>query len=362
MEFDNKLRKICEAFRIEGEYLRYEHIKVGNVNQTYKVTYRTPEGNIKQYIVQRVNTYAFRQPEQLMHNADLITEYIRARKHGQIALHYHHTQDRKTYVYDEENGFWRLCNFIPSTTYNENADDAVLRSTGEAFGEFQMMLSEFPVADLYETIPDFHNTPKRLETLFADAAQDPVGRAEEVREELAYIASVREEAERLTRLYEQGKLPLRVTHNDTKINNVLFDIDTHQALVIVDLDTVMPGLVGHDFGDGVRFAANYVAEDGRDCEKAGCDLDKFRQFTEGFLSQTAGMLTEEEKNSLALSVFAITIELASRFLDDYLMGDLYFNTRYPEHNLVRARCQLALAKDVHRKLPQMQAIVDACCV
>ena len=337
MEMDKKLEEIGRAFRIEGDYLGYEKIKVGNVNQTYKVTYRQPDGSPKHYIVQRVNTYAFRRPEELMHNADLITEHIRAKKQEGVALHFHHTRERKTYVYDEEGGFWRLTNYIPSVTYSESKNVEVLRRTGEAFGAFQRKLADFPVTGLYETIPNFHNTPKRLETLFADAERDPLGRAAEVREELAYIASVRGEAETLTRLYEAGKLPLRVTHNDTKINNVLFNKDTDEALVIVDLDTVMPGLVGHDFGDGVRFAANRVAEDCPHAEEAECDPERFRAFTEGFLSQTADLLTEAERGTLALSVFDITVELASRFLDDYIVGDKYFNIDYPTKNLVSAR-------------------------
>ena len=361
MEMDKKLEEIGRAFRIEGDYLGYEKIKVGNVNQTYKVTYRWGDGSLKSYIVQRVNTYAFRRPEELMHNADLITEHIRAKKQEGVALHFHHTRERKTYVYDEEGGFWRLTNYIPSVTYSESKNVEVLRRTGEAFGAFQRKLADFPVTGLYETIPNFHNTPKRLETLFADAERDPLGRAAEVREELAYIASVRGEAETLTRLYEAGKLPLRVTHNDTKINNVLFNKDTDEALVIVDLDTVMPGLVGHDFGDGVRFAANRVAEDCPHAEEAECDPERFRAFTEGFLSQTADLLTEAERGTLALSVFDITVELASRFLDDYIVGDKYFNIDYPTHNLVRARCQIALAKDVHQKLPEMQAFIAGCC-
>lgn len=360
MEIDEKLEKIGRAFRIAGDYVGCEKIKIGNVNRTYKVTYRRPDGSLKNYIVQRVNTYAFREPEKLMHNADLITEHIRARKREGTTLHFHHTTDRKTYVYDEEHGFWRLCNYIPSVTYSGSADTAILRRTGEAFGEFQRQLADFPAADLYETIPNFHNTPKRLETLFADAERDPLGRAAEAREELAYIASVQEEAETLTRLYEAGKLPLRVAHNDTKINNVLFDRETGRAIVIVDLDTVMPGLMGCDFGDGVRFAANRVEEDCPDAERAGCDLERFRAFAEGFLSQTADMLTELERQTLALSVFAITVELAGRFLDDYLVGDAYFNIGYPTHNLVRCRCQLALARDVHRKLGEMQAFIDTC--
>ena len=361
MEMDEKLEKIGKAFRIEGDYLGYEKIKVGNVNQTYKVTYRQPDGSPKSYIVQRVNTYAFRQPEELMHNADLITEHIRSKKQEGVALHFHHTKERKTFVYDEEGGFWRLTNYIPSVTYSGSTDPDILRRTGEAFGAFQRKLADFPVTGLYETIPNFHNTPKRLETLFADAQQDPVGRVAEVREELAYSASVREEAEKLTRLYEAGELPLRVTHNDTKINNVLFNRDTDEALVIVDLDTVMPGLVGHDFGDGVRFAANRVAEDCPNAEEAECDMERFRAFTEGFLSQTGDLLTEMERKTLALSVFTITVELASRFLDDYIVGDKYFNIDYPTHNLVRARCQIALAKDVREKLSAMQAFIDGCC-
>jgi len=357
---DSKLRKICEAFRIQGTYLSYEQIKDGNVNKTYKVTFEKPEGGKKHYIVQQVNTYAFHEPERLMDNADLITEHIRAKKQGGTALHYHHTADRKTYVYDDDHGFWRLCNYIPSVTFNSSQDHEVLRRTGAAFGEFQRLLSDFRVTDLYETIPDFHNTPKRLQKLFEDAEKDPLGRVAEVREELAYIASVRQEAEQMTRMYESGRLPLRVTHNDTKINNVLFNAETQEAMVIVDLDTVMPGLVGNDFGDGVRFAANFVEEDCPDCSKAGCDLEQFRAFTEGFLSQTADMLTEAEKETLPLSVFTIAVELASRFLDDYILGDPYFNIHYPTHNLVRTRCQLALAQDIHEKLPQMREIVNDC--
>lgn len=360
MDLETKLQSICDSFRIKGDYTGYERIKDGNVNQTYKVFFRTPEGSPKAYIVQKVNTYAFHEPERLMHNADLITEYIRARKKGQTALHYHHTADRKTYVYDKEGGFWRLCNFISSQTFNSCGDKTILRETGAAFGEFQKLLSDFAVTDLYETIPNFHNTPKRLETLFEDAKKDPLGRAGEVQEELAYIASVREEAEKLTRLQEQGKLPLRVTHNDTKINNVLFDKDTNKAVAIIDLDTVMPGLVGHDFGDGIRFAANTVEEDCRDYQNARCDLERFQTFAEGFLAQTGDMLTQMERDTLALSAFAITVELASRFLDDYLIGDPYFNIDYPEHNLIRTRCQLALAKDIHSKLDRMQQIINTC--
>ena len=359
MDINTKLQQICRGFRIEGTYVTFEHIKVGNVNQTYKVTFLKPDGILKHYIVQKVNTYAFRRPKEVMHNIDLVTEHIRAKKPGEIALHFHHTEDRKTYIMDED-GFWRLCNYVQSDTYNDGSDPVVLQGAAQAFGEFQRLLHDFDASQLYETIYNFHNTPKRLETLFADAETDPMGRAAEVKEELDYIRSVSEDACRLSRMLEAGELPLRVTHNDTKINNVLFDHDTHRPLVIVDLDTVMPGLVAHDFGDAIRYAANFVAEDCPECEKAGCDLEVFRTFTQGFLKETAGMLTPAELDTLALSPFVLAVELASRFLDDYLLGDHYFTIRYPEYNLVRARCQIALAKDLWSKQEEMGRIVKEC--
>ena len=360
MEIQEKLQQICGCFKIYDPIVASEHIKVGNVNQTYKVTVRRPDGRRKSYIIQNVNTYAFKHPEQIMHNIDLVTEYIHQKKPGLAALHYHHTPDRKTYVIDES-GFWRLCNYFDSMTYdNVDADAAVLRRAGEAFGDFQLQLADFEPALLYETIPDFHNTVKRLDTLFADAERDPLGRGKEVGKELAYIASVREEACQLVRMQENGVLPVRVTHNDTKINNVLFDRVSGDALVVIDLDTVMPGLAAYDFGDAIRFAANRVAEDSPDWQRAGCDFDVFRTFTEGFLSKTADMLTPAEIGSLAISPFVMALEVASRFLDDYLVGDLYFKTDYPTHNLVRTRCQLALARDFYENRKTMDRIIRGC--
>lgn len=359
-----KLQEVAKAFRIEGTYLSYEDIKIGNVNQTYKITYlqstrQYPEGRPKSFIVQRVNTYAFRKPDQLMQNIDEVTEHIRARNPNKVAVHYHHLGNRSNY-YTDPDGVWRLCNYIDSVTHNEVSSPEVLRSAGEAFGDFQVSLSDFEVQRLYETIPDFHNTRKRLEALFKDAEKDIEGRACEVAQELEYIRSVANKACTLIDLQSKNELPIRVTHNDTKINNVLFDKKTDKPLVIIDLDTVMPGLVGYDFGDAVRFACNTVAEDSKEDNKASIDLTLFRAFTEGFLSKVKSSLTEREIETLALSVFTITIELASRFLDDYLNGDKYFNTSYSGHNLVRARCQLGFAKDVEKKLDVMDAIIKEC--
>ena len=257
---------------------------MGNVNKTYKVTYRREEGTLKSYIVQQVNTFVFRKPEQVMHNIDLVTEHIRAKSTEGIPLHFHHTADRKTYIYADD-AFWRLYNYIPSVTYNTCENTEVLQHAGEAFGRFQKNLADFNAEQLYETIPHFHNTPERLRTLFEDAEKDPLGLAGSVREELSYIRSVSSQACEMARMQRDGRLPIRVTHNDTKINNVLFDRNTNRALTIIDLDTVMPGLVGHDFGDAIRFGANYVAEDSREYEKAGCNMELFSAFTRGFLSR-----------------------------------------------------------------------------
>ena len=359
MDLYEKLHEVCEQFRIHDEFLGYDTIQMGNVNRTYKVNFRMPDGSDKSYLVQNVNTYAFRNPVALMDNIDRVTEHIRAKKPGEIALHFHHTADRKTYVIDGEN-FWRMTNFIRSVTYNSVKDPVILENAGRAFGEFQMELSDFDSNSLFETIPDFHDTRKRYEKFLASAAENRAGRAEAVRQEIDYLCSVQDQACLLTDLYRAGKLPLRVTHNDTKINNVLFSPEDNRAMVVIDLDTVMPGLMGHDFGDAIRFAANFVEEDCPEADKAGVDLDVFRTFAQGFLSQTAKTLTDTEADTLAMSCFVLTAELATRFLADYLDGDLYFNTKYPGHNLVRARCQIALAKDMLAKMPQMETIVREC--
>ena len=355
-----KLLKVGEAFRIPGPFFSYEEIKMGNVNHTYKVNYIRDDGSgmakIKSYLVQRVNTYAFQKPLELMANIDKVTEYIHGHFPTVKCLHFHHTVERNNYLMDKD-GFWRLSNYVPSVTFNSCEDLEIVRSAGQAFGDFQMMLSEFDASSLYYTIPDFHNTRKRYEKLKADMAEDPCGRVAEAREELDWLLSAEDEACRLTDLYEAGELPLRVTHNDTKINNVLFDEESLKPLVVIDLDTVMPGLVGHDFGDAIRFAANFVEEDSPEAEKAGLNLNIYWAFAEGFLKETAPTLTEAEAETLGNSCFTLACELSTRFLDDYIIGDKYFKIKDPKHNLTRTRCQIALAKDMRKKMDAMNAIV-----
>ncbi len=359
MDLNQKMQEICKLFRIEHTYVGYETIQMGNVNKTYKVNFLQADGSPKSFLVQNVNTYAFREPVGLMENIDGVTEHIRSKCPGRVALHFHHTADRKTYIIDGDN-FWRMTNYIPSVTYNAVQDPEILRNAGMAFGEFQNHLSDFDITRLHETIPNFHNTRQRYENLVASVAANKSGRADQVREEIDWLLEHQDLACRLTDLQKEGKLPLRVTHNDTKINNVLFDPVDGRALVVIDLDTVMPGLMGHDFGDAIRFAANFVEEDCPEYEKAGVDMTVFRVFAEGFLSKTALTMTDTEVETLALSCFVLTAELATRFLADYIDGDLYFNTKHPEHNLERTRCQIALAKDMLKKMDEMESIVREC--
>ena len=359
MTLHDKLLEISRLFRIEDEYLGYETIQMGNVNKTYKVNFLLPGGVPKSFLVQNVNTFAFRNPVGLMQNIDLVTEHIRAKKPGKTALHFHHTYDRKTYVEDGDN-FWRMTNYVPSITYNTVRDMQILRNAGMAFGEFQNDLADFESSLLIETIPNFHNTRDRYAKMMAAVERNPLDRLKDVEEELKWLLSVQDLACKITDMQHAGELPLRVTHNDTKINNVLFHPETKEAMIVIDLDTVMPGIIGHDFGDAIRFAANFVEEDSPELDKVGVDLEVFRAFAEGFLSRTANTLTPNEVDTLALSCFALTAELAVRWLDDYVQGDVYFKIKYPEHNLVRTRCQIALAKDMLAKMPEMDKIVRDC--
>ena len=356
---DEKLKEVCTAFRLPGTYLGYESIQVGIVNRTYKVNFRLDDGKEKSFLVQNVNTYAFRNPIGLMNNIDLVTEHIRAKCPQKLSLHFHHTADRKTYLVDGSN-FWRVMNYVPSATYSATKDPVILRNAGKAFGEFQNQLADFDIRLLVETIPGFHDTRRRYESLDEAIARDAVGRVEETQAEIGYLQSIRDLACTLMDLGREGRLPLRVTHNDTKINNVLFDEKTNEALVVIDLDTVMPGLMGHDFGDAIRFAANFVAEDCPDYDRVGIDLEVYRAFAQGFLEKTRDTMTSEERATLATSCISLTAELAVRFLDDYLRGDLYFTTQYPEHNLVRARNQIALCRDMVAHLDEMNEIVFRC--
>ena len=350
------IKLIGEKFRLSGELYSYSVITVGNINSTYKVTYAVGDNKYKAYLFQRINTHVFKNPVQIMKNIDEVTSYIRKKYPGQLTLHFHHTAEGNNYFVSDEDSFWRVMNYVDSLTLDNTDDLAVIEATGKAFGNFQAQLADFDGSVLYETIPDFHNTRKRLNTLFEHVEKDPCNRVHEVPDEIAYLSFVSDKAAELSELF--GEIPRRVTHNDTKANNVLFDKVTKEPLVVIDLDTIMPGMSMYDFGDAVRFIANTSAEDEPDTSKVFFDTGKFRAFAKGFIRETKDLLTEVELKNLVKASFSITVEQASRFLDDYLTGDHYFRYEYPKHNLVRARCQLQLAKDIEKKWSELEWIIQ----
>lgn len=359
---DVKIENICRKFGIEGEYRSYEKITSGHINQTYKV-YFFRDGELKDYILQGVNTYVFKDPEKVMDNIISVTEYIRTKIKStgisakRYVLHYQMTADGKYYYYDEKGGFWRCSRFIDDSQTFLTASPFVMEESGKAFGEFQKYLSDYPVKDLFIAIPHFHNTILRFDAFRKSVEADVCGRVKGVQREIEEYLALENRATETYRAQRAGILPLRVTHNDTKCSNVLFDRKTQEHLSVIDLDTVMPGLVAFDFGDAIRAGANSAAEDEKDLSLVSLDLTKYEAFTRGFLGVDKDALTQEEIDSLAGGAIAMTLECGVRFLTDYLDGDKYFSTDYPEHNLVRARCQLALAKDMLTHYDEMRDIV-----
>ena len=351
------LNIVGRKFRLPGEIYSCDTITMGNINSTYKVTYVQKDSSLKSYLFQRVNTNVFKNPVEIMENIDRVTTFIRNKYPNQVTLHFHHTDEGLNYYLHGKDAFWRVVNYVDSITFNSSDDLGIIEATGKAFGNFQTQLSDFDGSALYETIPDFHNTKKRLDTLFAHVEEDPCGRVAEIQKEVDYIASVREKAAELSVQFANEEFPKRVTHNDTKCNNVLFDRKTKEPIVVIDLDTIMPGMSMYDFADAVRFVANTAVEDEPDTSKVFFDTAKFRAFAKGFIGKTYESLEQIEISNLVKATFSITIELTSRFLDDYITGDRYFRCAYPKHNLVRGRCQLQLAKDIERKWDELEWVV-----
>lgn len=351
------LKAVGQKFRLPGEIYSYDTITIGNINSTYKVTYTQNDSALKSYLFQRVNTNVFKNPVEIMENIDRVTTFICGKYPDQVTLRFYHTDEGLNYYLYGEDAFWRVVNYVDSVTFDSSDDLGIIEATGKAFGNFQTQLSDFDGSLLHETIPDFHNTKKRLDTLFSHVDEDPCGRVGDVQKEIAYIASVREKAAALSVQFAAGEIPKRVTHNDTKCNNVLFDRKTKEPIVVIDLDTIMPGMSMYDFADAVRFIANTAVEDEPDTSKVFFDTAKFRAFARGFIGETYRSLEPIEIRNLVSATFSITIELASRFLDDYVTGDNYFRCAYPKHNLVRTRCQLKLAEDIERKWDELEWIV-----
>ena len=362
-ELDVQIEQICRKFQIAGDYIRCEVITYGHINTTYKV-YFLRDGEIKDYILQRVNTFVFKHPVDIMRNIIMVTEHIRA-KIKQVkatakrdVLHYQQTESGDYFFFTCKQEFWRCSRFIgESKTYLKAENETIMEEAGKAFGLFQKYLKDYPVQELYISIPDFHNTIKRFDDLKQSVQADVCGRVEGVKELVDEYLKLEEIATEVYKRKEEGALPLRVTHNDTKCSNVLFDEETGEHLAVIDLDTVMPGLVAFDFGDAIRAGASTAEEDERDLSKVSLDIKLYESFAKGFLFELKGSITKEEVDSLALGAIAMTLECGARFLTDYLDGDKYFRVEYEEHNLIRAKNQLALGKDMIKQLDDMQIIV-----
>lgn len=339
------------AFQINGNPISCHEFGQGHVNHTLRLYTDTGDA----YILQRINQYAFRQPVHLMENAFAITDFLRKKDPDpRHTLHFMHASDGKCYHFDENGDFWRMYEYVEGLSLDAPETEKDLYQSALAFGNFQMLLSDFPAESLHETIPEFHNTVDRYRLLRESAAADAMGRLQDVQEEMEFLLQQEELACTLQRMRERGELPLRVTHNDTKLNNVLLDRETREYLAVLDLDTVMPGLSLYDYGDSIRFGA--ATSSAEEDQSIALDLHLFEVYTRGFLS-AATNLTETEIDMMALSAVVITIELATRFLKDHLDGDLYFKIARPGHNLERARGQILLAKDMLRKLDDMKRIV-----
>ena len=353
----NTAEVLCAYFEAEPSYC--EPYGNGHINDTFLVVAN------KRYILQRMNTNVFPHPVELMGNILGVTEHIRAKASAmgrdaqRASLTVVPTREGNAFFCDSEGFYWRLYDFVEGTVTKERVENANdFYTCARAFGEFGRMLADYPAHELSEPIANFHNTPWRYERFAEAVEKDVCGRLCEVAPEVAFVREREEFCSVLERARESGELPLRVTHNDTKLNNILFDETTGEPVCVIDLDTVMPGYTVNDFGDSIRFGANTAAEDETDLSLVSLDLELFRVYAKGFIEGCGDSLTDKERELLPIGAMMMTLECGMRFLTDYLSGDVYFKIHRPRHNLDRARTQFALVADMERKLDQMRAIVE----
>lgn len=326
----------------------------GHINETYLV-----DGK---YILQKINTAIFRRPDMLMHNITEVTEHL-ARKITEDGenpltqtLTVIKTRGGDSYLTDK-NGAWRVYTYIPSSSYNIAENSEMIYNEGKAFGKFQMRLSDFDASRLYEVIENFHNTKKRFETFIEAVKSDRLGRAKNVSDEIKFFVGREKIADTVLPLLGSEKIPLRVTHNDTKINNILFEKNSSRPLAVIDLDTVMPGSALYDFGDAIRTGASLAGEDETDLSKVGINLENYKSFAQGFIEGCGGSLTRTEIELMPKSAILMTYECGMRFLTDYLDGDRYFRISHPGHNLERCHTQMKMIEDMEKKLHDMEKAV-----
>ena len=357
---ETSLREAVAAFDFGGETGRVERYGAGHINDTYAV-YRKDES--RRFILQRIATDTFKDPAGLMENICGVTAFLRKKiiaRGGdpeRETLNVVRTQDGRAFHIDSDDSAWRAYTFVENTVCLQKVEnERDFYTVAETFGNFQKLLADYPAATLHETIDRFHDTPNRYANFERALAADAVGRAKDCAAEIAFVQAHEADCHVLKDLLDAGRLPLRVTHNDTKLNNVLIDKDTGKGICVIDLDTVMPGLSLHDFGDSIRFGANDCDEDEHDQSKVHFSLHLYDVFTKGFLSANGDAMTELEKDCLPWGAKLMTLECGIRFLTDYLEGDHYFHTERPGQNLDRARTQFTLVKGMEAQWEEMQVV------
>lgn len=363
-EYCVKKDEALASFNIEGKAVSSERYGSGHINDTFLVVSELENGT-RRYILQRINHEIFKEPEGLMDNIEKVTAFISEeieRTGGDAkreTLHIVKTKDGGNFYKDANGNYWRMYDFIEDTnSYDQVERPEDFYQSAYAFGSFQRLLADFDASTLAETIPDFHNTPLRFERFKEVLKQDKCGRAKEVKEEIDFFLNHEADMKICQESLEAGKIPLRVTHNDTKLNNILIDKKTGKGLCVIDLDTVMPGLAVFDFGDSIRFGANTAAEDEKDLSKVSLSLPLYEKYVKGYLEGCGGRLSDAEVKLMPYGAKDMTLECGMRFLTDYLEGDVYFRVSREGHNLDRARTQIALVKDMEAKWSEMERITE----
>lgn len=363
-----EIEKVIENFNIQGKLVDVKVNNSGNINNTYIAEFEE-EKELKRYLIQKINTSVFTEPYKLMKNIEGVTEYLKKQmlKEGDTSHHVLEiikTKDDKSLCYIETNNerdYYRIYEFIENAiSYDCSEDVKVVFNTGKAFGNFQRLLRNYPISKLTDSIKDFHTTDKRYKKLLRDIKIDSEGRVLEVAPEIVFVLMREDSYSLITDKLGTDEIPYRVTHNDTKVNNVMMNKETGDFLAVIDLDTVMKGSCLFDYGDGVRATASTTKEDETDLSKVGLNLELFESYTQGYLSEMAPYLTQEELSLMGESIRIITLELAIRFLNDYINGDTYFKTNYDKHNLDRARNQITLVKDIEQKMDYINNYIMEC--
>lgn len=349
----------ANAFAVKGRPVQCERHGHGHINATYRLV--TDEGI--SYVLQKINRHVFKDVPALMHNVSAVTQHLsQADPRPRHSLRLINTHEGSTYFLDDEGEYWRLYDYIPDSICLDRAESKEdFYQSAVAFGTFQNLLADFPAETLHETIPRFHDTPNRYVQFRQAVQEDAAGRGRDVQEEIAFALAREAEASVMMELLQKGELPLRVTHNDTKLNNVMLDAKTRGALCVIDLDTVMPGLAANDFGDSIRFGASTAAEDERDLSLVRLSLELYEAYTRGFLEQCGKRFTPKEIETLPLGAKLMTLENGIRFLADHLAGDVYYRISRPGHNLDRARTQFKLVQEMEAHWQEMADILARVC-